>query len=156
MSTFDQQVRDRLHAYAAAFSTLEIARILPFYTLNEVVSFHRFPHGNQAVPNTVRVFNGALMSALFQRKLPLGLVMWTMLRGLRRRDYAHSTIEVFQVEARGANEARAHLRFDRINDKGAIYESLTAVYVLRQKAGTWRISEVWAFDPDGPAPRALA
>lgn len=155
MSNIDQEIRDRLHAYAEAFSSQQVAQILPFYARNGVVVFHRFPGGNQAAPKTTHLYNGKLSSALMRRKLPLGLVMRGMLYGLRKRGYARSTLEVFQVEARAANEARARLRFDRLNGEGRVYESLTAVYVLARDLDAWRIREVWAFDPHSPPPRAL-
>ncbi|MFT3922324.1 MAG: hypothetical protein QM778_07300 [Myxococcales bacterium] len=155
MGKVEQEIRDRLHAYAAAFSSQEIARILPHYARNGLVTFYRFPRGNQAAPSTVRVFNGKLPSALLRFKLPLGLMMRAMLYGLRRRGYARSVIEIFDVEARDANLARAHVRFDRLDGTGKVYESLTAVYVLTLEVDTWRIHEVWAFDPDSPPPPAL-
>ena len=131
--------------YREAFSSRSPREVLRFYAPGARIVVHR-------KSGDTPMFNGGALPALLRLALPGRLVFWLFYRRLAKKGYARSNIEVLGVKPVDASSALAHVRFERLDAGGQIFEASTAVYRLIRSGEAWRIAEVWMSEDDAAPP----
>lgn len=71
-----------------------------------------------------------------------------LIYSLRSRGYSRSTIDSVQVKMLADDLALVNARAQRFTRTGDLLEKISALYLMRKAAGTWRITTVTMYEPE--------
>lgn len=112
-----------------------------------------YQHGKDATGKagkgkTIKIFTGGIFPSLIRGCIPAKIMAKVIFKRLLEQDYSHSKIELLgiQISMDDIHKSKVHIKFERFNTSGKMYESAIGLYSLVEINKKWHISEMSIYD----------